>query len=208
MLLNAPLHKRLERILTDIRAQGIRPRLLLHVCCAPCASYCLEYLSPYFDITVYYYNPNITDRAEYALRLDTLHALLRARHPDVGCIAAEQDAQAFYKAVAGYERAQEGGARCDLCFALRLDETARLARERGFDWFASTLSISPHKDAARLYEAGERAVARFGVRQLPNDFKKRGGYQRSIEICRELGLYRQTYCGCAYSRAADREHTE
>lgn len=184
----------------ELRAQGRREKLLLHVCCAPCASYCLEYLTQCFDVTVYFYNPNITDESEYRLRLDTLYRLLEARGDDLPCIDGGYDPGAFMHAVRGFEDAPEGGARCDICFALRLDATARYAAEHGFDCFTTSLSISPHKDAEALYRIATAAAEKYGIRTLPVDFKKHGGYQISCVLSRELGLYRQNFCGCEFSR--------
>ena len=177
---------------------GERPRLLLHSCCGPCSSYVLEYLTQYFDITVLFYGPNIQPHEEYDKRLTYQKRVLER----FGAAYREcaYDGEAFDEAVRGLEAEPEGGARCTACFALRIGETARRAASHGFDWYCTTLSVSPHKDAERINAIGRAMGEKYGVRWLPSDFKKRGGYQRSIELSRELELYRQDYCGCLYSR--------
>lgn len=177
-------------------------RLLLHACCAPCASYVLEYLTQYFEITVYFCNPNITAPEEYAHRLSELERFV-SEAPFCRGVRVVEDplpARAFFDAAAGLEGEPEGGARCARCFSLRLARTADYAREHGFPAFATTLTVSPHKNAPLLNEIGTQEGARTGVFYLPSDFKKRGGYQRSIALSREYGLYRQPYCGCVFSR--------
>lgn len=182
-------------------------RLFLHSCCAPCSSYCLEYLRQYFDITVFYYNPNITFPEEYRHRVEEQKRLIgemNARPDSCGRISFVEGAYEparFLEAARGLEDCPEGGERCFACYALRLSEAARTAAEGGYDYFTTTLSISPLKNAEKLNAIGEAAGERYGVRYLPSDFKKKGGYQRSIELSREYGLYRQDYCGCAFSKA-------
>ncbi len=200
--------KELDRTLTRLEEEKALPSLLLHSCCAPCSSYVLEYLSHYFRITVFYYNPNIAPESEYAARAAEQERLIEKMgeglpHP-VTFVRGEYRPEAFYEATRGLEAEPEGGARCTECFKLRLTETARLARERGFDFFTTTLSISPLKDADRLNRLGEEAGARYGVRFLNSDFKKKNGYKRSIELSRAYGLYRQDYCGCVFSRNSSR----
>lgn len=180
---------------------GEKQRLLLQVCCGPCGSYVLEYLTRFFDVTVLYYNPNTQPEAEYEKRGKWLREVL-THYPDVKLLACEYDGAAFEKAAAGLEKEPEGGARCTRCFELRLRETARRAAEGGFQWFCTTLSVSPYKDAERLNRIGSALAAEFGVKWLQSDFKKRGGYQRSIELSKAWGLYRQEYCGCRFSLAA------
>lgn len=175
-----------------------RPRLLLHSCCGPCSSYVLEYLTAYFDVSVLFYGPNIQPREEYDKRLE--HQMTVLRRFGAGYLECEYDGAAFENAARGLESESEGGARCTACFALRIGETARRAAQHGFEWYCTTLSVSPHKDAERINAIGRAMGERNGVRWLPSDFKKRGGYQRSIELSRELELYRQDYCGCLYSR--------
>lgn len=179
---------------------GARARLLLHSCCGPCSSYVLEYLTKYFDTTVLFYGPNIQPREEYDKRLAYQKRVLG--HFGAGYMECAYDGEAFDEAVRGLESEPEGGARCTACFALRIGETARLAALHGFDWYCTTLSVSPHKDAERINATGRAMGEKYKVRWLPSDFKKRGGYQRSIELSRELDLYRQDYCGCLYSKQA------
>lgn len=192
--------KKLEQFLLTL--EGAAPRLLLHSCCAPCSSYVLEYLSEYFQITVFYYNPNISLKEEYGKRVAEQRRLigqLPAKYPIAfleGCYEPER----FFEAVRGLEHIREGGERCFRCFALRLGEAARVAREQGFDFFTTTLSISPLKNAEKLNEIGREVAEEYDIMFLPSDFKKRDGYKRSIELSREYELYRQDYCGCIYSR--------
>ena len=190
----------LDRILSGLEG-GEPPRLLLHSCCAPCSSYVLEYLSRYFSITVYYYNPNIYPVQEYARRVEEQERLasrMTFANP-VRVIAGAYDPEDFYQVVRGLEREPEGGERCGKCFELRLREAAKVAAAGHYDYFTTTLSISPLKNAPLLNEIGERLAGEFGVAYLPSDFKKRGGYQRSIELSKQYELYRQDYCGCVFS---------
>lgn len=195
--------KELDRILASLPEGGEAPTLFLHACCAPCSSYVLEYLSQYFAITLFYYNPNISPASEYAHRAEEARRLVREMtlsHP----VVVEEGAyepEKFLAASRGLEREPEGGARCFACYELRLRETARLAAARGFDWFCTTLSISPLKNAEKLNEIGERVAAEYGVRWLPSDFKKREGFKRSIVLSQKYHLYRQDYCGCVFSKA-------
>ena len=176
-----------------------KPRLLLQSCCGPCSTYVLSYLKQYFDITLLYYNPNIQPRAEYDLRLENQRKVLAAM-PEVHILECAYDGEAYNDAVRGLEGEPEGGARCTVCFRLRLEETARLAAEGKFDYFCTTLTVSPHKDAARINTIGRALGEQYGVAWLPSDFKKREGYKQSITLSRELDLYRQDYCGCLYSK--------
>ena len=198
--------KELDRLIGQYQKEGRTPSVLLHVCCAPCSSYCLEYLSEYFDITVYYYNPNITKPEEYAYRLseEKRYIALRTdfRHP-VGMTESEYDPKVFFEAVKGLEKEPEGGARCEKCFRLRLEASAKKAKELGVDCFTTTLTISPLKNAALLNEIGEEMGERYGVMWLPSDFKKKEGYKRSIVLSHEYDLYRQNYCGCVFSRNSE-----
>ena len=167
----------------------------------PCSSYVLEYLSQYFCITVFYYNPNIFPESEYTKRIleqQTLISRMRVKHP-VSFIAGPYDKDRFYQMAAGLEDAKEGGARCMKCYELRLREAAEVAKAGGFDYFTTTLTISPLKNAARLNEIGLRLAKEYGVSYLVSDFKKKNGYKRSIELSKEYGLYRQDYCGCEFS---------
>ena len=194
----------LDEELRKITKSGTRPRLLLHACCAPCSSYVLEYLTEYFDITVYFYNPNITDADEYKKRADELARLIGVMpHKNaIELIVAEHNPERFYSFTGGLEALPEGGSRCFLCYGERLTATANYMKEHTgeFDFFATTLTVSPHKNAAKLNEIGANLESELGVRYLPSDFKKREGYKRSIELSREYGLYRQDFCGCGFSR--------
>ncbi len=182
------------------------PRLLLHSCCAPCSSSVLEYLRRYFEITVFYYNPNISMEAEYQKRVEEQKRLINAYNqlPDSGypiaVIEGDYEPEVFYVAAKGLEQCPEGGERCFACYELRLGKTAALAKKQAYDYFATTLTISPLKNAAKLNEIGERLAERYQISWLPSDFKKKNGYKRSIELSAEYGLYRQNYCGCVYSK--------
>lgn len=180
------------------------PTLLLHSCCAPCSSYVLEYLCRYFRITVFYYNPNISASEEYQKRVAEQKRLIAAYNNEekgypIRIVEGDYEPQRFFEIARGYEACPEGGERCFRCFALRLEETARRAVAGDYDYFCTTLTISPLKNAAKLNEIGQALAGEYGIRWLPSDFKKRGGYQRSIELSAEYGLYRQNYCGCVYS---------
>ncbi len=197
--------KELEKIIAENEKGGQKPRLLLHACCAPCSSYCLEYLSRYFHITVLYYNPNIYPEAEFYKRAEEEKRLADAMYTENGVKVevCEFEPSEFYTAVKGLEDCPEGGERCRKCFELRLGRTAAYAKENGFDYFTTTLTISPLKNADTLNEVGETAAEKYGVKFLPSDFKKRNGYKRSIELSGEYGLYRQDYCGCVFSLRRD-----
>lgn len=188
--------KQMEALIASL--EGSRPRLLLHSCCAPCSSAVLEILTAHFDTTVYFYNPNILPAEEYEKRLWWLRFLLEkapfAR--GVELIVPDRDEAAFRAAARGLEDAPEGGVRCTRCFELRLGRTAMAAREGGFDYFCTTLTVSPHKNAPLINAIGARLGEELGVKWLPSDFKKKDGYARSIALSREFGLYRQNWCGC------------
>lgn len=178
------------------------PSLLLHSCCAPCSSYCLEYLTEYFSVTVLYYNPNISPASEYEKRVDELKRLINelpAKHP-VSFLEGRYIPDEFYSAVKGLENEPEGGKRCHVCYELRLREAAAAAAANSFDYFTTTLSISPLKDAEKLNEIGGKLSAEYKVNYLYSDFKKKNGYKRSIELSQKYGLYRQNFCGCAFSK--------
>ena len=181
----------LDRTLKSL--EGRRPKLLLHACCAPCASYPLEYLSERFEITVYYYNPNIMPLEEYEKRLGEFEKL---RDFPFTLVSEDWDNESYLAAVRGHESDREGGDRCGLCFRLRLEKTAEKAKAEGFDYFATTLTVSPHKNATVINTIGEELSAAYGVPWLYTDFKKREGYKRSTQLCRERDIYRQMYCGC------------
>ncbi len=192
----------MEQEIGRIEAAGRVPRLLLHACCAPCSSAVLERLDRVFDITVLYYNPNISPKAEHDKRLAELERLTREmpmEHP-ARVLFTKYDPESFAEIAKGLEDAPEGGERCTKCYRLRLAEAARAAAEGSYDYFTTTLSISPLKDADRLNRIGEELAAQAGVPYLYSDFKKKDGYKRSIELSHEYDLYRQDFCGCAYSR--------
>lgn len=204
--------KELDKLIERIgAAEGCAPTLFLHSCCAPCSSYVLEYLRKYFRITVFYYNPNITEDAEYRKRMAEQKRLIAAYNEmltdkvDTSClievVEGDYEPQRFYELAKGLEQCPEGGERCFACYELRLRETAKRAKEGQYNYFATTLSISPLKNAVKLGEIGERLAQEYGVTWLPSDFKKKDGYKRSIELSREYDLYRQDYCGCVYSFA-------
>ncbi|MDN0045133.1 epoxyqueuosine reductase QueH [Mediterraneibacter glycyrrhizinilyticus] len=193
--------KELEKLLKQLGEEQRVPSLLIHSCCAPCSSYVLEYLSEYFKITIFYYNPNIYPESEYTKRILEQQKLIRDmkfRYP-VSFLAGKYDKEKFYEMAAGMEDLKEGGARCMKCYELRLTETARQAVAGEFDYFTTTLSISPMKNAQKLNEIGVRVGEEYGVKYLVSDFKKKNGYKRSIELSKEYGLYRQDYCGCEFS---------
>ena len=197
--------KELEKLLTQFEAEQRVPTLLIHSCCAPCSSYVLEYLSEYFKITVFYYNPNIYPESEYTKRIAEQQKLIRDmkfRYP-VSFLAGEYDKEKFYEMAAGMEDLKECGARCMKCYVMRLSEAARQAVAGGFEYFTTTLSISPMKNAQKLNEIGLRVGEEYGVKYLVSDFKKKNGYKRSIELSKEYGLYRQDYCGCEFSMRHD-----
>lgn len=184
------------------RLAGRVPSLLLHSCCAPCSSYVLEYLSQYFEITIYYYNPNIYPPEEYDKRVEEQRRLIAEMnfiHP-VSLVAAAYHPEEFYQCVKGMERLREGGARCLACYELRLREAAKFAERGGFDYFTTTLTISPMKRSDVLNEIGQRLADEYQITHLPGDFKKKNGYKRSVELSAQHGLYRQNYCGCIFSK--------
>lgn len=177
--------------------QDCKPRLLLHACCGPCASSVLEYLTPFFDVTVYYYNPNILPKQEFILRENALKDVI-AHFDNVKLIVPQQSQDEYISYVKGHKDDLEGGARCTLCFNLRLENTAKYMLEHSdeYDFFATTLTVSPHKNATLINETGTSIAQKIGVNYLCSDFKKRDGYLRSIRLCKEWGIYRQNYCGC------------
>ena len=193
--------KELDKVINYLEQQGRVPRLLLHSCCAPCSSYVLEYLSRHFEITVFYYNPNIYPPEEFGKRVEEqkrLIAQLPAEHP-ISFLDGPYEPERFYEMARGLEQVPEGGERCFKCYRLRLTETAEMARAGKYDYFTTTLSISPLKNAEKLNEIGGQLAKDYGVDYLYSDFKKRNGYKRSTELSREYGLYRQDYCGCVFS---------
>ncbi len=193
--------KELEKIIDGISAENVKPSLLLHSCCAPCSSYCLEYLNRFFDITLYFYNPNIFPEDEYVYRAEELEGLLKKmRLENISIVREEYDSREFFDKIKGLEKEPERGKRCTVCYRLRLEKAAEYAEKNGFDYFTTTLSISPYKDADRLVSIGEKLAEGRNVKYLISDFKKKNGYKRSIELSSEYDLYRQDYCGCIYSK--------
>lgn len=190
------------QIMLDKLIAGLenRPKLLLHACCAPCSSYCIEYLCRFFDVTIFYYNPNISSKQEFDKRYDEVKRLVREMSVDIDIVCPPYDNEEFLQAVKGYEDCQEGGDRCGICYAIRLKKACEYAEKNNFDYYCSTLSISPHKDEQRLNQIGAALCKDKRVRHLPNDFKKKGGYLRSIELSKQYNLYRQNFCGCKFSQ--------
>ena len=202
--------KELERLIQKLQQEGKVPRLLLHACCAPCSSAVLEYLSQYFAITLLYYNPNIAPLEEYQKREAELRRLvsqMKFTHP-VELLPCQYDGQAFVQAARGLAGEPEGGKRCEACFRLRLRYAAQEAARLRFDYYTTTLSISPMKNAPLLNQLGEEIGREFGVAHLPSDFKKKDGYKRSVQLSKEYDLYRQDYCGCAFSKAQRQREKE
>ena len=182
------------------------PTLLLHSCCAPCSSYVLEYLTNYFDITILFYNPNISSCEEYDKRLKELKRLVKEMpHKNrIDIVEGKYEPEVFYDMAKGLEDVREGGERCFKCYLLRLEEAAKYAKSKNFDYFTTTLSISPHKNAQKLNEIGEELENKYDIKYLYADFKKKNGYKRSIELSKEYHLYRQDFCGCIYSQKLKR----
>ncbi len=199
---NINYQKLLDKITDEIKINNSLPRLLVHSCCAPCSSYVLEYLSEYFDITVLYYNPNISPKEEYEYRKSEQKRLIKEKSfkNPVKFIDCDYDNESFEEAVKNLKNEPEGGLRCHACFCLRLEKTAQVAKENNFDYFVTTLTISPLKDEQFINEAGKKTGEKYSVKYLPSDFKKKNGYKRSIELSREYNLYRQNFCGCVYSK--------
>lgn len=191
--------KKLDAFLAGLESV---PHLFLHSCCAPCSSYVLEYLSQYMEITVFYYNPNISPKEEYRTRVQEQKRLVGTMETicPIHFVEGNYNPEYFYMAVKGHEEDKEGQERCFICYKLRLEEAARMAKEGGYDYFTTTLSISPLKNAAKLNEIGGQLTEEYHIPYLYSDFKKKNGYKRSIELSEKYGLYRQNYCGCVYSR--------
>ena len=194
--------KELDKLIEKLEQTKEVPRLFLHSCCAPCSSYVLEYLSEHFAITVFYFNPNIAPEEEYRKRVEEQKRLIEqlpAVYP-IQFLEGRYEPEEFYSRVRGLEKEPEGGARCRVCFELRLEEAARLAAEGGYDYYTTTLSISPLKNAQVLAQVAMEMGEKWGVAWLPSDFKKKEGYKRSIQLSSEYDLYRQNYCGCIFSK--------
>ena len=192
----------LNKELSKIKEAGITPRLLLHSCCAPCSSYVLEYLTEYYDITVYYYNPNISPMGEYEKRIAEQKRLISEMKfkNSVSFIEGTYNHDEFISLTRGLENLPEGGERCSLCYEMRLEAAAQKAAEINADYFTTTLSVSPYKNTAKLNTIGLKLAMEYGVPYLVSDFKKNNGYKRSIELSTEYGLYRQNFCGCIFSK--------
>ncbi|MBR5122915.1 MAG: epoxyqueuosine reductase QueH [Anaerotignum sp.] len=191
----------LEQTIKKLQKEEKRPSLLLHSCCGPCSSYVMEYLAQHFDITILYYNPNIAPESEFTFRAEEQKRLIDEMRLGVKYQLGKYDPESFYALAEGHEDEPEGGERCFKCFRLRLEETAKIAKEGNFDYFTTTLSISPHKNAQVLNELGKDIGEAFDVPYLFSDFKKKNGYRRSCELSAEYNLYRQDYCGCVFSKA-------
>ena len=208
--------QQLSKLIEKLQKEGEVPHLLLHACCAPCSSHCLEYLSKYFRITVFYYNPNISPKEEYTLRIEEIKRFFQEfkSEDEITLMEGKYEPERFFQVVKGLEQEPEGGKRCEQCFKLRLSEAAKLAKELNADYYTTTLSISPLKNAELLNKIGKEEGDAIGVTHLPSDFKKKGGYARSIELSKEYNLYRQNFCGCVYSlqeakaREAKRKESE
>ncbi len=194
--------KQLDKITDEIKASGKVPTLFLHSCCAPCSSYTLEYLSQFFEITVFYFNPNISPQEEFEKRFAEQKRLIEAMNfkNTVRLVKGEYNYDDFLAVANGLEDVKEGGARCFKCYRLRLEKSAQMAKDAGFDYFCTTLSISPLKNSQKINEIGFDVAEKYGVKWLPSDFKKREGYKRSIELSNEYNLYRQNFCGCVFSK--------
>lgn len=200
--MNINYQNKLDDTISEIVSKGQVPSLMLHSCCAPCSSYVLEYLSHYFKITVFYYNPNIYPNEEYIKRKEEQKKFISDFNTEykVNFIEGPYDSKKFYQVSKGFENEKEGGLRCFKCYDLRLRETAKLAQSKAYDYFTTTLTISPYKNAQKLNEIGAELEREYGVRYLYSDFKKKNGYKRSIELSNEYNLYRQNYCGCVFSQ--------
>ena len=197
--------KEMDGLIAENKCRNKVPTLLLHACCAPCSSYVLEYLSEYFIIKVLYYNPNISPESEYEYRLQEEQRLIDTLNTKnkVELIKGNYNPNVFFDAVKGYEKEPERGIRCEICFNLRLEEAARYCKEINADYFTTTLTISPLKNAEMINTIGENIGKKYGVNYLPSDFKKKNGYKRSIELSQEYNLYRQNFCGCIFSKGKE-----
>lgn len=193
----------MEKILEDIKNKGVTPKLFLHSCCAPCSSTCLERLTDYFDITILYYNPNIEPRDEYELRKqEEISFIERFPHKNkIEMIDCDYDNKLFHETIKGLELLGEGSERCYKCYTLRLDKTASIAKENNFDYFATTLTLSPYKNSEWLNKIGYELEKKHHISYLPSEFRQNNGYERSVELANEYGLYQQDFCGCIYSKA-------
>lgn len=200
--MNINYQKQLDNLINELQSKNKVPTLFLHSCCAPCSSYVLEYLSDYFKITVFYYNPNISIKEEFIKRVEEQKRLiseLNVKNP-ISIIIGSYEPKKFFEATKGMEHLPEGKERCFVCYKMRLEETAKIAKSMNFEYFTTTLSISPLKNAAKLNEIGKELSQIYNIDYLFSDFKKKNGYKRSIELSKEHNLYRQNYCGCIYSK--------
>lgn len=203
--MNINYQKVLEQEINKIQNENKIPSLFLHSCCAPCSSYVLEYLSDYFNIVVFYYNPNIHPESEYRKRVEEQKEFIKKlpSKNEIDFIEGEYVSQDFFNMAKGLENVKEGGERCFKCYEMRLRKTAEIAKQKGFDYFTTTLSISPLKNSQKINEIGSKLEDEYGVKFLYSDFKKKNGYKRSIELSKEYNLYRQNYCGCVFSKKDD-----
>ena len=194
--------KKLDELIERLKKEGEKPTLLLHACCAPCSSYCLEYLSKHFDITVLFYNPNIETEGDYNKRVSELVRFIDECRSIEGVKLEilDYDNSEFYELVEGMEDEKEGGVRCFKCYELRLKKTAEFAKEKHFKYITTTLTISPHKNSEKINEIGVRVADEYGIKYLLSDFKKNDGFKRSLELSKEYDLYRQNFCGCEFSK--------
>ena len=191
-----------QNVLMDIiNSLEYKPNLLLHSCCGPCSTQVLSFLAPYFNITVLYYNPNIEPFTEYEKRKqEQIRFIKEFNHSNITFLDCDYDNNAFTEAVKGLENEKEGGARCPVCFRVRLEKTARVAKEKKYDFFGTTLTVSPYKNSKQINLIGHALEKRYNVKFLYSDFKKKDGYKKSIELSKQYNLYRQNYCGCNYGR--------
>lgn len=192
--------KEMQKIIKEHLEKGEKPRLLMHSCCAPCSTACIERVKDFFELSIYYYNPNMDSLEEYSLRLTEQEKYCLSLGLD--CIKEDYDNESFLQAVKGKEHCHEGGERCAKCFYLRLKKTAEYAKQSGYDYFTTTLTVSPLKNASKLNQIGQEIEREVGVKFLPSDFKKNNGYLRSIELSKQNQMYRQNYCGCVFSKRA------
>lgn len=190
--------KKMTEIIAENKKLSRKPTLLLHACCAPCSTSVIERLKEDFSITIFFYNPNMDTEEEYTLRLNEQRKL--CDYHKIPLIELGYNKQDFSSSIIGKEKEKEGGARCFICYKIRLDKTASIAKEKGFEYFATTLTVSPLKNAEKLNQIGSEIESEIGVKYLPSDFKKKNGYIRSIELSKEFNLYRQNYCGCEFSK--------
>ncbi len=195
-------NKLMEEIVSKNQTEGLIPSVLLHSCCAPCSSHVISTLTPYFDITILYYNPNIEPFEEYEKRKQEEIRFINEfpNQNKLTIIDCDHENKLFHETIKGLEKEKEGGARCIKCYYLRLDKTAKLAKENNFDYFATTLTVSPLKNSQKLNEIGEYLSGKYKINYLYSDFKKKEGYKHSIELSKQYNLYRQDYCGCIYSK--------